>query len=91
MNGNSNPHRTGSLIGAGTNHLTNVAMNMMSFKSNKNTVSSNQNSNAANINISNQNDKSNQEVGISRSFSVNRAFGKDITNKILNSSGAVSL
>lgn len=90
-NGNSASHRAGSLIGAGTSHLTNVAMNMMAFKNNKNTVSSTQN--ASGINISNQNEKVNQreEGGVTRSFSVNRAFGKDITNKILNSSGAVNL
>ena len=92
-NCNSGSHRTGSLIGAGTSHLTNVAMNMMAFKNNKNTVSSTQNANASGINISNQNEKVNQKEkdGVSRSFSVNRAFGKDITNKILNSSGALNL
>jgi len=28
---------------------------------------------------------------VARSFSVNRAFGKDITNKVLNQSGAAAI
>lgn len=30
-------------------------------------------------------------IPVNRSFAVNRAFGQDITHKILNSSGAVAL
>ena len=35
--------------------------------------------------------KKETEAHVTRSFSVNRAFGKDITNKVLNNTGAVSI
>jgi hypothetical protein len=35
--------------------------------------------------------KKETDAPVSRSFSVNRAFGKDITNKVLNSTGAVTI
>jgi len=69
-------------MGSNNLNLTNmqsVAMNMMAFKNSKQGISQSSKSAAIKGDV-------NKEA-ISRSFTVNRTFGKDITNKVLNQSG----
>ena len=64
-------------------------MNMMAFKNSKQNIS--QSGKHTGIIGNDIPKEGNQNPIVTRSFSVNRAFGKDITNKVLNQSGAAAI
>ena len=81
------------MIGKGTNHLniSNTANNMMQLtnqrdlRDTKSISGSNYQKQQGIMKGDFESSKTHQEP---RAYSVNRGFGKDITNKVLNSSGA---
>jgi hypothetical protein len=84
---NANQQRTNSLIGIGQQNMRenkgSIAM-MMALKNQKNNTGSQ-------TKIGKNYPGEESMKAVNKSYSLNRAFGKDITNKILNSSGAVAL